>query len=202
MMPPAATGQTSEEPSRQGWLDAFHQGARDVLEGCYRDHFQTVTRAVGYVLQGADKETVVHDVFLELLSDAKLRQGFKGGGDSGLAAWLATIARYRAIDYWRRYRCERSAQQALENAARNEPPALHPGDGRTERSLEARLLVEQFRRQVLPAKWAPVFEARFLGELDQRAAARSLGMSRTTLAYQEMQVRRMFKRFVLTRRTK
>lgn len=185
----------SDAATVESWLDKFHRGTPEVLEACYRDHFQTVMRAVGHVLKGADRETVVHDVFLELLSDDKLRRGFTGGG---FAAWLSTIARFRAIDYWRRYRCERSFHDTLENGV-SEPPAVDQTDG-MERSMDARLQVEQFRKEALPAKWARVFETRFLAELDQRSAAKVLGISRTTLAYQEIQLRRLFKRFVLTRR--
>ena len=32
------------------WLQSFHQGEREVLEACYREHFDTVARAVGGVL--------------------------------------------------------------------------------------------------------------------------------------------------------
>jgi len=52
---------------------------------------------------------------------------------------------------------------------------------------------------VLPAKWATVFEARFVLGLDQRSAATRIGVSRTTLAYQEIQIRRLLRRFLLGR---
>ena len=68
-----------------------------------------------------------------------------------------------------------------------------------ERTVEARLLVDRFRREVLPAKWARVFEARFVSGLDQRSAAAQVGISRTTLAYQEIQIRRLLRRFLLGR---
>jgi len=83
------------------WLERFHAGEREVIEGCYRDHFRVVENAVGQVLRGADKETVIHEVFLQLMSRAELRRGFSGGGFS---AWLATVARHQAIDFWRRHR--------------------------------------------------------------------------------------------------
>jgi RNA polymerase sigma-70 factor (ECF subfamily) len=170
----------------KGWLERFHAGERDVLEGCYRAHYATVDRAVGQVLHGADKETVVQDVFLQLLSSAELRRGFGGGA---LAAWLATLARSRAIDFWRRYRNERSLSEA---------PA-EPAAPQTADEVEARILIAKFQEQELPAKWAGVFETRFLGQLDQRTAASRLGISRTTLAYQEMRVSRLLRRFLLRR---
>jgi RNA polymerase sigma-70 factor (ECF subfamily) len=176
------------------WLDRFHAGERDVIEGCYRDQFRVVESAVGQILRGADKETVIHEVFLQLISRAELRRGFTGGGFS---AWLATVARNQAIDFWRRYRNERSLDDAAGGAAAL-VDASQPIE-RFERSVDARLVIERFRRELLPAKWAGLFEARFVGGLDQRSAAKRLGISRTTLAYQEIQVRRLLRRFLLGR---
>ncbi len=175
------------------WLDRFHAGERDVIEGCYRDHFRVVENAVGQVLRGADKETVIHEVFLQLLSRAELRRGFLGGG---FTAWLATVARHQAIDFWRRHRHEQSLEQMAPDAVPVEPSL--PIE-RFERTVEAHLMIDRFRREALPAKWAGVFEQRFVGGLDQRSAAARLGISRTTLAYQEMQVRRLLRRFLLGR---
>ena len=62
-------------------------------------------------------------------------------------------------------------------------------------------MIERFRREVLPAKWADVFEHRFLRQLSQAEAAELLGIGRTTLAYQETRVRRLLRRFLLKGRT-
>jgi RNA polymerase sigma-70 factor (ECF subfamily) len=169
------------------WLERFHAGDRDVLEACYREHFRTVGQAVGQVLRSADRETVVHDVFVDLLANATLRRGFVGGA---FATWIGVVARNRAIDYWRRYRREGTLDEAVSKIA--------PSDSaeRMEDDVGARLLIAQFRTDVLPAKWDTVFEHRFLLGLDQREAARRLGISRTTLAYREAQVRRLLGRFV------
>ncbi len=175
------------------WLDRFHAGEREVLEECYRDHFRVVEAAVGHILRGADKETVIHDVFLQLLSREDLRRSFTGGS---FAAWLATIARHQAIDFWRRYRREHSLEQLASGNTPGEP--VQPVEP-LERTVEARLLIDRFRRDVLPPKWARVFEARFVSGLDQRSAAAQVGISRTTLAYQEIQIRRLLRRFLLGR---
>jgi RNA polymerase sigma-70 factor, ECF subfamily len=179
------------------WLARFHAGERDVIDGCYRDHFRVVEGAVGKVLRGADKETVIHEVFLQLMSRAELRRGFTGGG---FAAWLATVSRHQAIDFWRRYRRE----SPLDPEGGSPGPAAPAAEAshaieRFERSVDARLVIERFRREALPAKWAPVFEARFIGGLDQRSAAARVGISRTTLAYQEIRIRRLLRRFLLGR---
>ena len=99
------------------WLDRFHAGERDAIEGAIATTSAS-SRAVGQVLRGADKETVVHEVFLQLLSRAELRRGFSGGGFS---AWLATVSRHHAIDFWRRYRNEHSLDQLTADAAPSEP---------------------------------------------------------------------------------
>jgi RNA polymerase sigma-70 factor (ECF subfamily) len=187
MGPRSGDGDRETEAAR--WLDGFHAGARDVLEGCYRDHFRTVDQSVGQVLRGADRETVVQDVFLQLCEDRELRRNFSGGF---FAAWIATLARSRAVDFWRKHRRERPLDEAPPEPASPEPS----------NRMEARVMVGQFAREALPPKWAGVFQARFLDGLDQRTAAQRLGISRTTLAYQELQIRRRLKRFLLRREGK
>lgn len=171
-----------------GWLAAFHAGDRRALETCYREHYATVDRAVGRVLSGADRETVVQAVFLRLVQSRKAREGFTGGS---LTAWLRTLARHEAIDYWRRHRRERAAlPEELDRLAGGEDPAL-------DAELDAQALIERFRRERLPERWRAVFEARFLDGLSQREAAARLGIRRTTLVYQELRVRALLERFVL-----
>jgi RNA polymerase sigma-70 factor (ECF subfamily) len=171
------------------WLARFHAGDARVLNACYRDHFDTVHRAATRVLAPVDAETIVHDVFLRLVSDAGVRRAFQGGS---LAAWLHTLARNLAVDTLRKRQREQNALDRLADEPRwdEEPPAPEPG-------LDATHLLERFRQERLPAKWVPVFEARFLRQLSQREAATALGMRRTTLAYQELRVRQLLKKFLL-----
>ena len=170
------------------WLERFHGGDRVVLEECYREHYATVARSVGAVLSGADQETVVHEVFFRLLTRRDVRAGFEGGS---LAAWLGVVARNLAIDHARRHRREPVVAPDT-MAALAERAAEPPED-----DLDARRLIDRFRRDVLPAPWRPVFEARFVAQLSQREAAAQLRMRRTTLAYQEVRIRRLLRRFVL-----
>jgi RNA polymerase sigma-70 factor (ECF subfamily) len=107
------------------------------------------------------------------------------GGDLG--AWLGRVATNQAIDHRRRYAREESLSPGL---------AAPPPDDAPER-LSAQLVIERFRRERLPAKWARVFESRFIAQLGQREAARALGMNRTTLMYQEHRIRALLRRFVL-----
>ncbi len=173
---------------RDDWLDRFHAGDPDVLAACYQDHFEGVEQAIAGLVRGADRETVIHEVFFRLATSAPWRSSFQGGS---LAAWLGTVARNLARDHLRRQRREATVPIA---EADDVPEA---SSERQEDALQARLLVERFRREVLPAKWDGVFVARFLEQRDQRDAAASLGIPRTTLAYQEFRIRRLLRRFVL-----
>jgi RNA polymerase sigma-70 factor (ECF subfamily) len=165
-------------------LEEFHRGTRPVIERVYREHFKTVAGAVSKFVHGADQETVIHEVFLRLITDESLRRNFTGGS---LAAWLGTVSRHHAIDYQRR----RDRELPIEDA-----PVEIEGPDRFAQAAEARLLIERFRDEVLPAKWQRLFEVRFAQQLDQRQAAEALGISRTTLAYQEHRVRSLLHRFL------
>jgi RNA polymerase sigma-70 factor (ECF subfamily) len=171
------------------WLRAFHAGERGCLERCYRQQLGAVDRAVAAIVaSGADRETLVHEVFFRLLNEETLRRKFRGGS---FAAWLRVVARNQAIDYARRRRLE---VRIPDDAA---GPAEATAEPELEQTIDVRLTLERFRQQVLPRKWQRVFVARFLEQQDQPAAARSLGMRRTTLAYQEYRIRRLLRRFVL-----
>ena len=123
------------------WLERFHRGDRASMESCYREHFATVERAIGSLLTGADRETVIHELFSRLISNADLRRSFQGGS---LGAWLARVARNQAIDFHRRQGREVGADDA-------------PADGTSapswETSADARLLVDRFKQTQLPAGW-------------------------------------------------
>ncbi|MBS2030939.1 MAG: RNA polymerase subunit sigma-70 [Deltaproteobacteria bacterium] len=172
----------------EAWLARFHAGDRSVLEACYREHFAAVDRVVAGMLGVADRETVIHEVFFRVLSSAELRQSFTGGS---MSAWLRTLAKNQAIDLLRAQGRNVPLEAALQVEARIDDQPDVDGD------LHAKRLVERFQREVLPMAWAGVFEKRFLAQLDQRAAAAALNISRTTLAYRELRIRAMLRRFVL-----
>lgn len=171
-----------------GWLEEFHAGEAEALEGCYREHYEAVDAAVGRLLRGVDRETVVHEVFYRVVSDPGFRRSFHGGN---LGAWLATVARNLATDHLRAQARHRGVP--LDEAGELSHPEADGGAG----AAEARMLVDRFRAEVLPAKWAGVFQARFIEQRDQRDAARQLGMARTTLAYQELRIRSLLRKFLL-----
>ena len=167
-------------------LEGFYRGERDEMERCYREQFAAVNAAIGEILGGADRETVVHEVFARLIAREDVRRGFKGGS---LRAWLAMVARNQAIDYRRRLSREAPLTGAAADAA-GAPRSL-------ENAAEARQLIERFRRDLLPPAWAPVFDLCVVRQMSQREAATALGISRTTLAYRELLIRRRLRRFIL-----
>lgn len=178
--------------SDEVWLREFHRGERAALARCYHEYAARVAWAVGQVLGGVDGETVVQDVFCRLFSEAPLRSNFAGGN---FGAWIITVARRQAIDFRRK----RDREQPTDPADLPELSASDAGGVASDvadDAVQLRLLVDRFLA-VLPAKWEGVFRTRFLERLDQRSAARKLGLRRTTLAYQEMKVRRLLRRFVL-----
>lgn len=171
------------------WLARFHDGDGATLEQCYRNHAGRVLGAASRVVRDVDAETVTHEVFYRLLTDASMRAGFRGGD---LGAWLCVVARRRAIDLARRMKREVSARGS-------DPDLAAPSvDGaREHEAADARRLVARFQSEVLPDKYRALFEVRFLRQLSQREAAAELGIERSTLAYQEQRVRELLERFIL-----
>ena len=184
-VPVAPMESTAPVPARDPALEAFYAGDRRTLEACYRDHYGIVADAVGRVLHGIDRETVIHEVFFRVLTERDFRESFRG---PHMRPWLATVARNQAIDFLRR----QGRGVPLERA-----PEPEPGGRDLDAELDAKALIQRFREEALPGKWQAVFEARFLKQLDQREAAAELGMHRTTLAYQELRIRQLLKRFLL-----
>lgn len=171
-------------------LELFHSGDRRTMAACYEQHFDDVWQAVSSVLQGADRDTVVHEVFFALLENKDLRSSFQGGS---LGAWLRVVARNRAVDHHRRF----VARERPLSPNEEEPSASDASlvQDRVSAQLDARNFLEKITAAV-PAKWAKVFEARFVAQLSQRDAAARLNMHRTTLAYQELQLRRLLRRLL------
>src|SRR4051812_1604675 len=171
------------------WLRRFHGGDPQTMEECYRRHFATVQRAIRDILSRDDGETIIHEVFSRLIGTPELRRSFRGGA---FGAWIATVGRNLAVDYRRRLGREGSGD-AVPESANGDAPAW----GTWEDAAEARMLIERFRSEQLRPEWRGVFELRFLHQLPQRDAASRLGINRTTLAYREVRIRRLLKRFLL-----
>jgi RNA polymerase sigma-70 factor (ECF subfamily) len=173
----------------EAWLQEFHDGRKARMASLYREYFATVAAAVGRVIGGADQETVIHEVFLKLLSSADERRRFHGGS---FGAWITTVARNQAIDYARRR--GRELVTAPEQITAQVGAVAGAADAAT-----ARILIDRFR-EGLPEKWRPVLELCFLRQLSQRDAAAALGLSRTTVAYQHHQIRVRLRKFLVPRK--
>lgn len=180
-----AIGQKEDD----AWLARFHAGDREVIAEVYTEHFSAVHAAARRYLSDVDAEACSHDVFLRMVQKPTFRENYKGGS---IRAWLCTVARNRAIDILRKHGREDLAEpEDLERAA-----GSVEGD-RFVQETEARRLIQTFRSEVLPEKWRAVFDERFMKQRSQREAARELGMSRTTLAYQEFRIRSLLESHLL-----
>jgi RNA polymerase sigma-70 factor (ECF subfamily) len=166
----------------QRFLDAFHAGERWAIEASYREHASRVIAAARRLVGPVDAETIAHDVFYRLLSSPPMRAGFQGGN---LGAWLSQVAVRAAVDDLRKRKRETDEAGVLEASAAIDD------------ELEAKLLVDRFRAEVLSPEDAPLFEARFIRHLPQREAAAELGIPRSTLVYQEQRIREQLERFLL-----
>lgn len=179
---------TARLPGSDAWLEDFHEGRRATMADVYHDYFATVEAAVRRVLSGADKETVIHEVFFKLIASPEQRRRFQGGS---FGAWITTVARNQAIDYARRRRRE------LTMLADQLPTLTEVVEG--DAVADAHVLIKQFR-DGLPENWRRVFDLCFLGQLPQREAAAALGVARTTLAYQHYKIRVRLRRFLVPRK--
>lgn len=175
-------------PTADVWLRAFHDGDRATMAGLYHEHFATVEAAVGRVVSGADKETVIHEVFFKLIAQADERRRFQGGS---IGAWLTTVARNHAIDHARR----RVRELTMPSEALVDRVGATDHDGE---AAHARVLIERFRAG-LPEPWRRVFDLCCLQQIPQRDAAAMLGIARTTLAYRHHQIRVRLRKFLLPR---
>jgi RNA polymerase sigma-70 factor (ECF subfamily) len=149
------------------------------MEACYRENFCTVDDAVGGILSGADRDTVVHEVFYKLMTRPELRNSFSG---DNLSAWLRAVARNHAIDFARR-RGREVPCPAVTGEQYNGTASSPEG------ALAARQMIDRLRVN-LPARYRPIFEARYIQQQTQRQAAGTLGMRRTTLTNLERRMRR------------
>lgn len=163
------------------FLRAFHAGERWAIESTYREHARRVITAARGLVGPVDAETITHEVFYRLLSQERTRASFQGGN---LGAWLVQVAVRSAVDDLRKRRRETDESAAETGAAIDD-------------ELEAKIVIDRFRAEVLAPEDAPLFEARFLRRLPQREAAAELGLPRSTLVYQEQRIRDQLERFLL-----
>jgi RNA polymerase sigma-70 factor (ECF subfamily) len=157
------------------------------LAGIYRRHRPALLRVARRLVGVVEAESVIQEVFVELLRNAELRRRFSGGS---LQAWLGEITRRKGLDYLRRH--GREIPVETEDAGRG---AVH-----TEPGLLARQLVERFVGARVPPAQQPFFVLRFLEHRTQVEAAAALGLPRSTLEGWEHRLVAALRRFILEER--
>jgi RNA polymerase sigma factor (sigma-70 family) len=153
------------------------------IEAVYRAHRAVLLRVAGRLVGASEAESVIQEVFVELLRNARLRARFTGGS---LGAWLAEITRRKGFEYLRRHGREIPSEAA--GAAASSSP---------EPQLVARQMVERFLDGHVPSPQRAFFVLRFLEHRTQVEAAAALGLPRSTLEGWEHRLARALRRFIL-----
>jgi RNA polymerase sigma-70 factor (ECF subfamily) len=153
------------------------------LERVYRTHRQLLLRAASRVVGMAEAESVIQEVFVELLRNADLRARFTGGS---LPAWLSEITRRKGLEYLRRHGREIPSEAAE-----------LPGSVSPEPHLLARQLVERFMAAHVPEPQRSFFMLRFLEKRTQVEAAAAVGLPRSTVEGWEHRLSRALRKFIL-----
>ena len=147
----------------------------------YLEHGPALFRDLCRVAGPAEAESVVHDVFVELLRNRDLRSRFTGGA---LYLWLRQIARLKAFEHFRKVR-------------RNVPQDVPEAFESPEPELEARDVLARFLAQVVPPRQRDFFTLRFLENHTQIEIAARLGVPRSTLEGWEHALTAKLRVFVL-----
>jgi RNA polymerase sigma factor (sigma-70 family) len=152
------------------------------LPRLYREHRQTLLQAARRLLGPAEAESVLQEVFVELLRNPALRARFSGGS---MAAWLGEITRRKALEHLRRHGREIPGEAAVE------------GHASAEGRLQARNLIERFLARHVPEPQRRFFLLRFLERKTQVEAAAALGLPRSTLEGWEHRLGEALRRFIV-----
>lgn len=168
--------------SADGELEAFWAGQLPRLERIYREHRRALERVAARYVGGAEAESVLQDVFVEIIRSGEMRRRFTGGS---LGAWLAEITRRKAFEHLRRTHRPVPAEA--------EPPASTA----EEPGLLARDIVERFVAAHVPREQHRFFVLRFLERRTQVEVAGELGIPRSTLEGWEHRLAARLRRFVM-----
>jgi RNA polymerase sigma factor (sigma-70 family) len=165
-----------------GILDSFWRGDVDCLERIYRQQRKALERIAARYVGAAEAESVIQDVFVELIRSEEVRRRVTGGS---LAAWLSEVTRRKALEHLRR--TGRAAPG--EGSA---PPAYAPESG-----LLARELVGRFVEREVPEGQRRFFVLRFLERRTQVEVADELRVPRSTLEGWEHRLAEKLRRFIV-----
>lgn len=163
-------------------LAAFWRGDDRAIEAVYRAHVAALLSAARRVVGAAEAETVVQEVFVELIRNEELRRRFTGGS---IAGWLTAIARFKGLDH--RKHAGRAPLDSEAPAGESASPWPR---------LEARNLLERFLSGAeLPGPEEAFFRGRFFDGRTQVELAAELGVPRSTLEGWEHRLCERFRRF-------
>ena len=176
--------ETSGSVSADAEVEAFWAGQIPRLERIYREHRRALERVAARYVGAAEAESVLQDVFVEVIRSAEMRRRFTGGS---LVAWLSEVTRRKALEHLRRTRrpVPAGVEQPESAAATAEPVLL------------ARDLVERFVATHVPREQHRFFVLRFLERRTQVEVAGELGIPRSTLEGWEHRLTERFRRFVM-----
>jgi RNA polymerase sigma-70 factor (ECF subfamily) len=180
-------------------LERFHAGDRETLAAVYRTHVAAVERAVSCYCRGPAAECVVHEVFAMLIEREDTRRQFRGGD---LGAWLATIARHRAVDLLRRERRVSLLDDPRSLEGMLPPVEEEEGLLHRDQVRQLELALAEFEAQLLPAldaRLAEAYRLRIGARLPQTEAARRAGVARATFVEREQRMLRALGRFLARR---
>jgi DNA-directed RNA polymerase specialized sigma24 family protein len=164
-------------------LTAFWRGDDRAIEAVYREHVASLLGAARWIVGPAEAESVVQEVFVELIRNEALRRRFTGGSMNG---WLTAIARLKGFEHRKRARRPALAAEA--------PPDGEPKS--PEPRLEARDLLQRFLDAGLVSEVeAAFFRGRFLDCRTQVELAIELRVPRSTLEGWEHRLCERFRRF-------
>ncbi len=117
-------------------LAAFWRGDDRAIETVYRAHVSALLVTGRFIVGPAEAESVVQEVFVELIRNEELRRRFTGGSLSG---WLTAITRFKCLEHRKRVGQPPLADEAPASETQASPWPR----------LEARDLLERFARAAL-----------------------------------------------------
>ena len=178
-----ATGAAAVDGAPGPELGDFWRGDGLAIEAVYRAHARRLLGTARAIVGAAEAESVVHEVFVELIRNEELRRRFTGGS---LGAWLAAIARHKSLEHLRRTGRAPISGEVPAGGAHTSP----------EPQLEARNLLMRFLKVGVPEEQAEFFRRRFLDGRTQVEVAAALGIPRSTLEGWEHRLAERLRRFV------
>jgi RNA polymerase sigma-70 factor (ECF subfamily) len=172
-------------------LAAFWRGDDRALEAIYRRHARLLLGAARSLVGPAEAESVVQEVFVELIRNEELRRRFTGGS---LPGWLAAIARHKSLDHLKR--SGRPAAAGARAVALDGDGLGAGAEASPEPRLEARDLLVRFLKDGVPSGQAEFFRRRFLDGRTQVEVAAELNVPRSTIEGWEHRLAEKLRRFI------